>query len=361
LQNVVRQEDTVARMGGDEFTLLLPDVRDEKDAAKIAQGLLEALRAPFFIQGREVFVTGSIGVSMYPSDGTDADTLIKNADSAMYRAKDVGRDNFQFYTPLAQHRAEARLSMETALRHALERGEFFLEYQPQVSLQSGRVVGVEALIRWRHPERGVVPPKEFISLAEEIGLILPIGEWVLRTACEQTVRWQREKGTNLRIAVNLSARQLQSATLLGTVERVLTETGLAPGCLDLEVTESLAMRDTDLTSSVMRQLKRLGIKVSMDDFGTGYSSLSYLKNLPIDRLKIDQLFVREIASNRVDETIVDAVIKMAHSIGLTTVAEGVETVEQNDILARLGCDEMQGFLYSRPLPVERMSDFVGKG
>jgi diguanylate cyclase (GGDEF)-like protein/PAS domain S-box-containing protein len=361
LQNVVRQEDTVARMGGDEFTLLLPDVRDEKDAAKIAQGLLEALRAPFFIQGREVFVTGSIGVSMYPSDGTDADTLIKNADSAMYRAKDVGRDNFQFYTPLAQHRAEARLSMETALRHALERGEFFLEYQPQVSLQSGRVVGVEALIRWRHPERGVVPPKEFISLAEEIGLILPIGEWVLRTACEQTMRWQREKGTNLRIAVNLSARQLQSATLLGTVERVLTETGLAPGCLDLEVTESLAMRDTDLTSSVLRQLKRLGIKVSMDDFGTGYSSLSYLKNLPIDRLKIDQLFVREIASNRVDETIVDAVIKMAHSIGLTTVAEGVETVEQNDILARLGCDDMQGFLYSRPLPVERMSDFVGKG
>ena len=361
LQSVLRQEDTVARMGGDEFTILLPEVHDEKDAARVAQSLLDSFRAPFFVQGREVFTTASIGISVYPNDGADVDTLIKNSDSAMYRAKEAGRDNFQFFTPLAHQRAETRLSMETALRHALERGEFFLEYQPQVSFHERRVVGVEALIRWQHPQRGTIPPKEFIALAEEIGLILPIGEWVLRTACAQVRKWQIDTGVSLRVAVNLSARQLQSATLIGSVERVLADTGLAPHLLDLEVTESLAMRDTDLTSSVLRQFKRLGITVSMDDFGTGYSSLSYLKNLPIDRLKIDQLFVREIATSRVDETIVDAVIKMAHSIGLATVAEGVETQQQSETLARLGCDEMQGYLYSRPVPVEEMTLFVGKG
>ncbi len=358
LQAALREEDTVSRMGGDEFTILLPHVKDENEAAKVAQGILDALTIPFYIQEREVFVSGSIGVSMFPSDGDEPEALVRNADSAMYRAKDAGRNNFQFHTPLAQHRAEARLSMETALRHALERDELYLEYQPQVCLSTGAIVGVEALIRWQHPERGVVPPLDFIGIAEDIGLILPIGEWVLSTACRQLASWKKAGAPPLRLSVNLSPRQFQSPSLISFVSKVVDESCLAPGRLDLEITESLAMRDTELTISVLQRMKELGVSASIDDFGTGYSSLSYLKTLPIDRLKMDELFVREIASNPMDETIVDAIIKMAHSMRLGVVAEGVEQGAQRDVLRRLGCDEMQGFLFSRPVAPEKILELL---
>lgn len=358
LQSHLRSEDTVSRMGGDEFTILLPHVKDENEAAKVAQSILDALTVPVYIHGREVFVSGSIGISMFPSDGDEPETLIKNADSAMYRAKDAGRNNFQFHTPMAQHRAEARLTMETSLRHALEREEFYLEYQPQVSLETGAIVGVEALIRWQHPDKGVVAPLEFIGIAEEIGLILPIGEWVLSTACRQLAQWNKAGAPPLRLSVNLSPRQFQSSSLIEYIAKIIEESCLTPGILDLEITESLAMRDTELTIGILRKIKELGVSASIDDFGTGYSSLSSLKTLPIGRLKIDELFVREIATNPIDEAIVDAIIKMAHSMGLSVIAEGVEEQAQRDVLGRLGCDEMQGFLFSRPAGPEKVLEML---
>lgn len=358
LKAIVRSEDTVARMGGDEFTLLFPHLEQEKDAARIARIVLDSLTSPFVIHEREVYVTASIGISMFPADGTDPDTLVKNADSAMYRAKDLGRNNIQFYTPVAQLRAEARLGIETALRHAVERGEFYLDYQPLVSLSTGAIVGVEALIRWLHPERGMIPPNDFIPIAEEIGLILPIGEWVLRTAGNQINEWKRRGLPPLRMGVNLSPRQFESPSLLLLISRLIADKTLDPHLLDLEITESLAMRDTSRTVEILRQLRSLGATVSIDDFGTGYSSLSYLKTLPINRLKIDQLFIREIVSDGMDETIVDAIIKMAHSMGLQVIAEGVETDDQREVLRLLGCDEMQGFVFSRPTTPANIEELV---
>lgn len=354
LQGALRADDTVARMGGDEFTILLPSVEGESDTAKVAQSILTTLSHPFSIGDREVYVTASVGISIFPSDGTEPETLIRNADAAMYRAKDAGRNNFQFHTAKAQHRAEARLNMETSLRRALEREELYLEYQPQIALPGGRILGVEALIRWRHPDRGIVPPKEFIPVAEEIGLILPIGEWVLATACRQLVMWQEAGGPPLRMSVNISARQFQSVTLISFVRDLLSEIGLDPGLLDLEITESVAMRDTEHTVNVLRQLRELGITSSIDDFGTGYSSLGHLKTLPLDRLKIDQIFVRDIATNVTDEKIAEAIVKMAHSMKLVVVAEGVESIDQRRVLERLECDEMQGFLFSAAVPPDQL-------
>lgn len=349
LQAHLRQDDTVARMGGDEFTILLPDIPDAEGAAKVARKLLESFREHYVVHGREIFITASIGIGLYPDDGADAATIVKNADSAMYRAKDLGRDGFQFYTPTMQERTADRLSLETSIRRALDRNEFFLEYQPQVGVASREIVGVEALIRWRHPERGVIPPGSFIPIAESIGAILPIGEWVLRSACAQIKEWDCTGGTQLRLAVNLSPRQFNHAGLHNLVEEALRSNSLEPSRLEVEITESLAMQDVKATRAILTDFRSLGIRVAIDDFGTGYSSLSYLKLLPVQTLKIDQSFIREISREQADRTIVKAMIEMAHCLGLTVVAEGVEFEDQLRMLEELGCDHVQGFFLSRPV------------
>jgi predicted signal transduction protein with EAL and GGDEF domain len=350
LQACVREGDTVARLGGDEFTLLIPGIATEEDAVRISQKVLEAIRLPFSIDQRELFVTTSVGVSLYPADGQDVETLVRNADTAMYRAKDQGRDNYQLYTPAMNAKALERLSLENRLRQALQNGEFVLHYQPVVDLRTGLIRGAEALLRWQHPELGLVPPAEFIPLAEMSGLIVPIGEWVLQAACAQVHAWHSDGRVRLSVAVNLSTRQFQQSDLVTQVTEALEKTNLDPGCLDLEITESNAMQNAELSISTLWDLKNLGVSISLDDFGTGYSSLSYLKRFPINRIKIDQSFVRDVPNDPDDAAIAAAVIAMAHSLELTVVAEGVETEEQLAFLRQHRCDEMQGFLFSKPLP-----------
>jgi diguanylate cyclase (GGDEF)-like protein/PAS domain S-box-containing protein len=343
----VRAEDTVARMGGDEFTILLADLVDRRGAAAVAQKVLEAVRHPVLIDEHELFVTTSIGIAIFPDDGEDAEALLKNADRAMYRAKELGRDNVQFATPVRFERAEGRLSLERSLHHALERHEFVLHYQPMVEIATGRVVGAEALVRWNHPENGLIQPEDFIPIAEETNLIVPLGAWVLRTACAQMKAWHDAGHAWLRVAVNLSPRQFQDRGLVDIVERTLAETKFPPGYLDLEITESTAMQNAELSLSILNRLKEMGIRISIDDFGTGHSSLSYLKRFPIDTVKIDQGFVRDLTTD--DAAIISAVISMARALNLRVIAEGVETEEQLAFLRREQCAEMQGFLYSQPL------------
>ncbi len=346
----IRVEDTVARIGGDEFVFILPELPTQGAAAgsaKVAEKVLECFQNPFTVAGRELFITGSVGIAISPVDGSDIETLVKNADSAMYRAKDMGRNSYQFHTPYAQRRAEVRLSIESGLRRALEREELFLEYQPQVSLRDGRITGFEALLRWNRPDFGVVPPTDFIPLAEEIGLIVPIGEWVLWTASRQMREWHEMGFNHLRIAINLSPRQFQHDKLTRMVERVLEETRMPPGLLELEITESLSIYDSDLTIGRLSHFRSMGISAALDDFGTGYSSLSHLRILPIDTVKIDRSFVEEMKPSTPEYAIVQAVITMAHSLRLRVVAEGVEQESQRQSLIDLGCDEMQGYIFSR--------------
>jgi diguanylate cyclase (GGDEF)-like protein/PAS domain S-box-containing protein len=350
LVNCVRAEDTVARMGGDEFTILLQDVGDRRSAGTVAQKVLDSVAQPLNVEKHELFVTTSIGIAMFPEEGADAETLLKNADRAMYRAKEVGRNNFQFVTAEGVDNAAERLSLENSLHHAFERQEFVVHYQPMVELATGHVVGAEALIRWNHPEFGIMPPDEFIPIAEETRLIVPIGEWVLRTACRQMKQWHGAGHDTLRIAVNLSPRQFQQRDLASMIERVLDETGFPSSLLDLEITESTAMQNPELSLSIMRRLKEMGIRISIDDFGTGYSSLNYLKRFPIDTVKIDQDFVRDLSADSSDGAIISAVISMARALRLRVVAEGVETEEQLAFLQREQCAEIQGFLYSQPVP-----------
>jgi diguanylate cyclase (GGDEF)-like protein/PAS domain S-box-containing protein len=346
----VRSEDTVARMGGDEFTILLPDIADSRAAATVAQKVLESISHPVVVDGHELFVTTSIGIAIFPDDGADAETLLKNADRAMYRAKEAGRNNYQFATPVAFD--AGRLSLERSLHHAFEREEFVVHYQPMIELESGRVVGAEALVRWKHPEHGLMRPDDFIPVAEECGLIFGIGEWVLRTACMQMKRWHDAGHGPLRIAVNLSPRQFQQRDLPAVIERVLAETSFPAEMLDVEITESTAMQNAELSLAIMNRLKEMGIRISIDDFGTGYSSLSYLKRFPIDTVKIDQGFVRDLSDETSDGAIISAVISMARALKLRVVAEGVETEEQLAFLQRERCAEIQGFLYSRPVVAE---------
>lgn len=350
LVDCVRAEDTVARMGGDEFTILLPEITDRGAASTVAQKVIETVNEAVTVDGHELFVTTSIGIAIFPEDGTDAETLLKNADRAMYRAKDLGRNNYQFATPALFDSSAGRLALERSLHHAFERHEFVLHYQPMVEIASGRVVGAEALVRWQHPEHGLMNPDDFIPIAEDCQLIVKLGEWVLRTACTQMKRWHDSGHDWLRIAVNLSPRQFQQRDLATMVERVLDETGYPANLLDLEITESTAMQNADLSLQVMRRLKEMGIRISIDDFGTGYSSLNYLKRFPIDTVKIDQDFVRDLSSDASDAAIITAVISMAKALNLRVVAEGVETQEQFDFLHRERCAEMQGFLHSPPLP-----------
>jgi len=304
------------------------------------------------VDGHELFVTTSVGIAVFPEDGMDAETLLKNSDRAMYRAKEAGRNNYQFATGVAVEGSVGRLSLERSLHHAFDRQEFVIHYQPMIELDTYRVVGAEALIRWNNPELGLLSPDEFIPVAEDCGLIFPIGEWVLRTACAQMKQWHRAGHGDLHVAVNLSARQFQQHDLTSMIERILEETGLPASSLDIEITESTAMHNAEMSLAIMTRLKQMGIRLSIDDFGTGYSSLSYLKKFPIDTVKIDQNFVRDLTASPNDGAIISAVISMARALNLRVVAEGVETEEQLEFLRRQHCETIQGFLYSHPLPAE---------
>lgn len=342
--------ETITRLGGDEFVLLIPRLTDTSEVGGIAQRILDLFSSPWLIGGHELHVTCSVGVSLYPFDGQDSETLMKNADTAMYRAKEHGRNNAQMYTAAMNAQALELLAMETSLRRALEREEFIVYYQPQVDLNSGEVVGMEALVRWRHPVRGIVAPGEFIPLAERTGLIIPIGEWVLRTACEQNKAWQQQGLPPLRVAVNLSARQFQQPHLVQTIARILAETELDPHYLELEITESVAMQNAAFTVAVLKELRDMGIHISLDDFGTAYSSLDYLRRFPMHSLKIDRSFIKDLAVNANDAAIATAVIALAHSMNLHVTAEGVETDANLSFLQSRQCDRMQGYLFSPPLP-----------
>jgi diguanylate cyclase (GGDEF)-like protein/PAS domain S-box-containing protein len=355
----VRETDTVARLGGDEFALLLDDTKSPQDAAVVGRALIDALAAPFELAGHQLFVTASLGVACYPLDGADPETLLQNADTAMYRAKGEGRNNCRFFSQEMNARALETLTLGTSLRLALERDELFLHYQPQYALASGRTTGVEALLRWRHPELGLVPPSRFIPLAEESGLIEPIGEWVLRTACRQMRAWRDARLPLERVAVNLSARQFRHPDFLQRIADVLAESGLAARHLELEVTESMVMEHPEDAADVLRKLKATGITIAVDDFGTGYSSLSYLKRLPIDILKIDQSFVRGVPQDADDVAIIRAIIAMAKSLKLRLIAEGIENADQRAFLQREGCEEGQGYLFSRPAHADEIERQLG--
>ncbi len=359
LKSCVRKSDTVARMGGDEFCFLLPEIAQPEDAVKIAKKILKALKKPWRLGGQEFYITPSIGIAVYPNDGQDADTLMKNADTAMYRAKEQG-NNYQLYTAEMSDQNMERLTSEIALRRALERQEFVIHYQPQINTETGQIIGMEALVRWEHPERGTVFPAEFIPYAEETGLIVPIGEWVLRTACAQNKAWQDAGFPPLRVTVNLSARQFQQKDLVETVDRILKETGLDPRWLELEITETVAMQDVEHTISTLRELRDLGVRIAIDDFGTGYSSFNYLKYFPNHTLKIDKSFVRDVTEGREDAAITKAIIALAQNLNLKVIAEGVETEEQLAFLKRQQCNEIQGYLFSRPLPAEEFTRMLEK-
>ena len=349
LRKSVRDTDTVARMGGDEFLFILRGLRCSEDAVKPAQKILSAIRPPFHLQGHELHVTASIGISLYPSDGRAPEQLLRSADVALYRAKDSGRNRLQLYNPAMNARILEQMALEGHLRRALEQQEFSLVYQPQIDLESNQVVGVEALLRWAHPELGPVPPDQFIPLAEDTGLIHRLGLWVLWTACRQHRAWCEAGLPRLRMAVNMSARQFQRRELGAQMQEVLSETGMVPGYLDLEITESALMQEGDCTAGMLDSLTAMGIGLALDDFGTGYSSLSYLRRFPIRRIKIDCSSVRGIHHSEGDAALARAVIAMAHGLAVDVVAEGIETMDQLSILRAYGCDEGQGYLLGRPV------------
>ncbi|MDQ5848674.1 MAG: EAL domain-containing protein [Pseudomonadota bacterium] len=351
LRAVLREGDTVGRVGGDEFVLILNDQSNEEVIFRAMQRIASKVSEPITIDGKELYVSCSAGISMYPQDGPDVDTLLKNADAAMYRAKEHGRNNFQFYTAEMNERVNERLALENALRRAIERQEFILHYQQKVDMKTGVVIGAEALVRWMHPEWGLVRPARFIPLAEETGLIVQLGEWVLREACRQTREWLDSGLKPGVVSVNLSARQFRQEGLVRMVSRILEETKLEPAQLEMELTESMVMHNVEAAIATLQGLKSLGVALSVDDFGTGYSSLSYLKDLPIDALKIDRSFVRDIGAGAEaeDGVIAQAIISLGHSLHLRVVAEGVETDQQVRFLKRHGCDELQGFFYGEPV------------
>jgi diguanylate cyclase (GGDEF)-like protein/PAS domain S-box-containing protein len=351
-----REHDTIARLGGDEFVVVASDVKDIADAAVAAQRLMDGLTAEMVIQGHSLSVSCSLGISIYPEHGADSETLIKHADAAMYTAKDNGRNNFQFFTSDMNAQAVERLNLENTLRTALDRKELFLMYQPQMDIASRKITGLEALLRWQHPKMGLVPPDEFIRTAENSGLIVPIGEWVLRTACSQARKWQDEGLTAVSVAVNVSAVQFRREGFSELIRQVLFETGLAAQYLELEVTESLLLSSADVTLSVLQELKNMGLSLAIDDFGTGYSSLSYLKRFPVSKLKIDRSFVRDVALNPDDAAITTAIISMAKSLNLKVIAEGVEDEAQMSFLRAHHCDQIQGYYFSKPLVADEVAD-----
>jgi diguanylate cyclase (GGDEF)-like protein/PAS domain S-box-containing protein len=346
------EKNTIARWGGDEFTVLLPAINDVEDAIATAQQILDALKPAFKLDGYALHTTCSIGIAIYPFDGDDGDVLVKNADAALYHAKKKGRNNLQLYAKAMNSHAPNLLVLETSLHKALETGEFVVYYQPKVDIDSWQITGMEALVRWQHPELGLVSPQIFIPLAEDSGLIVPLAEWVLRTACAQNKVWYDAGLTHLRMAVNLSARQFLQASLVKMVAQILAETGLEPHLLELEITESLAMQDMDSTKIILRELYNMGVRIAIDDFGTGYSSLSYLRNFPLDCIKVDRSFVDDLTVDPYAKAIMTAVIALGHGLSLDVVVEGVETKEQLEYLRSLQCDEIQGHIFSPPLPAE---------
>jgi diguanylate cyclase (GGDEF)-like protein len=354
LKSLAREQDTVARVGGDEFLVVLTGVEDVMDAAVAAERFMDAMIAELVIQGRSLSVSCSMGISIFPEHGADSETLIKNADAAMYSAKESGRNNFRFFTEDMNAQAVERLTLEHGLRGALEKKELFLVYQPQMDMATGRITGLEALLRWQHPELGLVPPDKFIQIAENSGLIIPIGEWVLRTACSQARKWQDEGLTTVSIAVNVSAVEFRKESFCPLIRKVLHETGLAPQCLQLELTESLLLSNADVTSSVLQELTVMGLTLAIDDFGTGYSNFSYLRQFPIGKLKIDSSFIRDVAQNSDAAAIATAIISMAKSLNLKVIAEGVEDEAQMSFLRAHQCDEIQGYYFSKPLAVDEV-------
>jgi predicted signal transduction protein with EAL and GGDEF domain len=347
LQGALRDTDEVARLGGDEFAIVQTAIESPLEATALASRVIELIEAPFEIEGHQIVIAASVGVAFAPQDGLDADELLKNADLALYRAKFDGRGVYRLFQTAMDAEMQARRVMELDLRNALCGGQFEVYYQPLVDLHARAVTGFEALLRWHHPERGMIPPDKFIPLAEEIGAILPIGEWVLRQACAAAAAWPGGQS----ISVNLSPVQFKSRNLVATVTTALRDAGLAPGRLELEITETVMLHDTVATLATLHELRSLGVRIAMDDFGTGYSSLSYLRRFPFDRIKIDQSFVRELGKQRDCAAIIRAVIALSHDLGMATTAEGVETREQLRALALAGCSAIQGYLFSRPLPL----------
>ena len=358
IRSAIREEDTVARFGGDEFTVLIHIIGKIEDAGKIAQKILDALKTPITIDERDFVVTSSIGISVYPLDGADGETLIRNADTAMYRAKDLGRNSYQFYAATMNHKALEALEIENGLRRALANNEFVLYYQPLVDVTSATVFGLEALIRWQHPELGLLRPDRFIPAAEQSGLIIAIGRWVLHEACKQAAEWHR-RGHKVVMAVNLSGRQFSDVDLINHIQDALASAGLKAEYLELEITEGYAMKDVQKAIQTLKQLKSIGVRIAIDDFGTGYSCLSYLKQFPIDTLKLDGSFVRDLAAPE-DAQIALGVIALAHSLKLKVIAEGVETISQLAFLKEHSCDRLQGYLFSRPMPPANFDRFMNQ-
>lgn len=353
--------DTVSRLGGDEFIVLLRGIAKIEDAAIVAKRILKDISEPLELGGHEVSTTASIGISIYPTDGEDVKSLMKSADLAMYHAKDKGKNNSQFYSKTMNVTVLKRLVIENDLRKAIERNEFMLYYQPKVAVKNQKIVGAEALLRWKHPESGIVSPMEFIPVAEETGLILPIGEWVIRTACSQNKEWQKSGFEPMSIAVNLSNRQFEQPNLLEIIIRILKDVDMATKYVELEITESTLMKSPDTAISILNELKDIGITISIDDFGTGYSSLEYLKRIPLNSLKVAYPFIKNILTSADDAAIAKTIITLAHSMNLNVIAEGVETEQQLKFLQELGCDEVQGYLFSRPLPADEFTKLLEKG
>jgi diguanylate cyclase (GGDEF)-like protein/PAS domain S-box-containing protein len=358
LRNRMRDSDIVCRLGGDEFVIVLSSIFDDRDAGAVAQGILSSFELPFEIDSHVLHVGASIGISRYPADGGDPGTLLRAADIAMYEAKGAGRGTFMFFTPALNEAAQSRLALTNDLRRAAECNEFVLHYQPQVSMRSGVVTGFEALLRWNHPELGLIAPSRFVPLLEETGLIVEVGEWVLRTACQQAMKWQAEGLPPMRIAVNLSAYQFNREDVVRVVDRALRDSGLRPELLDLELTESLTLDDTERAILTMHHLKRLGVTLSIDDFGTGWSSLSYLRRFPLDRIKIDRSFMRDVVSDPTASALVRSIITLGKTLGLGCVAEGVETFEQFGYMKQLLCSEVQGFLFSPAVPNDQVAELL---
>jgi diguanylate cyclase (GGDEF)-like protein len=354
LTSRVRGTDVVARIGGDEFALLLEELSTPDDARRLAEQVHAAVGDPAHIGGTELVMGCSIGITVFPHDIGGVDTLLRNADTALFRAKDAGKNTSQFFTYEMNRAVRRRVEIATQLRNAIRQGEFSVMYQPRMDLNRDQLVGVEALLRWNNAALGAVSPQEFIPVAEETGMIVPIGEWVLREACRQAVRLHQISGCEVAVAVNISARQFRGTDIVKTVEDALAETGLASGLLELELTESVLMRDTARAAETLHRLTEVGVSVALDDFGTGYSSLGYLKRFPLHSLKVDRSFVADITRDPHDEAIVNTIVALAHGLGMRVVAEGVETREQLALLRRLQCDEVQGYLLGRPMPAEQM-------
>ena len=358
LRHAVREGDTVARVGGDEFTIVLQEIGRPDEAAAVAKKVIRTVADPIEVNGHKLYVTTSIGVTVYPRDGEDAETLLKNADAAMYRAKGEGRNCYQMATSELNRTTQERMLLESGLHQAMETGEFAVHYQPQIDLETMQLAGMEALLRWNHPERGVIGPTEFIALAEERGMILLIGDWVLREACREAKRFHDRGLRTLRVSVNISARQFRDESLLWTVESALGESGLDPRALELEITESVAMEDVDQTMATLTELRRSGVSIAIDDFGTGHSALSYLKRFPFDALKIDKSFIKDLPGGYADSAIVASVIQLANGLGIRVVAEGVETAEQLEFLREHGCREVQGFYFSQAVEASEIVKLI---